>query len=230
MREYEKLLAEVKPKVIDTSDEKARFLTVSEKLVAKGDRRTPYEEEILRLVELLLSDYEERRDVPQAYEPDQVLRDLMSAYGVERKDLYEVLGSRSRATEAVSGKRPISKNQALALAEYFNVPVDLFLSPGKKGGEMPTRKHQFTGGTWPEGLRKEIDMCLEHMELTRAVYARVSSQVSVKRSQLRNQRERQIALRLATLGYFRCDNLYKNVSDRTFTLAPEKPSSNPLGL
>jgi len=89
---------------------------------------------------------------------------------------------------------------------------------------------KFADGTWPEGMKDEIKMCLEHMDVTRSVYARVSAEGSIKKSELKNQRERQIALRLATLGYFKYDTLSKNVKDRTFWLAPEKPKLNPLSL
>jgi hypothetical protein len=92
-------------------------------------------------------------------------------------------------------------------------------------------KKKFANGTWPEGMKDEVEMCLKHMDVTCDVYARVSASGSImKRSQLKNERERQIALRLATLGYFKCDTLSKNVDDRTFWLAPEKPKDNVLGL
>jgi len=91
-------------------------------------------------------------------------------------------------------------------------------------------KKKFATGTWPEGMKDEVEMCLKHMDVTREVYARVAADGPIKRSQLKNEREQQIALRLATLGYFKCDTLYKNVDDRTFRLAPERPKDNPLGL
>jgi HTH-type transcriptional regulator/antitoxin HigA len=42
-------------------------------------------------------------------------------------DLLPVLGSRSRISEMLSGKREPSKAQAKALAEFFGMPVDLFI-------------------------------------------------------------------------------------------------------
>jgi hypothetical protein len=88
----------------------------------------------------------------------------------------------------------------------------------------------FASGTWPEGMKDEIEMCLKHMDLTRSVYARVAAEEPIMRSDLEGDKEAQIALRLATLGYLKCDTLYKNVDDRTFWLAPEKPKENPLNL
>jgi antitoxin component HigA of HigAB toxin-antitoxin module len=38
-----------------------------------------------------------------------------------------VIGSRGRVSEIVAGKRPVSKEQAKKLAEFFHVGVDLFI-------------------------------------------------------------------------------------------------------
>jgi antitoxin component HigA of HigAB toxin-antitoxin module len=43
------------------------------------------------------------------------------------KDLWTVLGSKSRASEILSGKRSISKDQAKKLASFFKVSAGLFL-------------------------------------------------------------------------------------------------------
>lgn len=43
------------------------------------------------------------------------------------KDLWTVLGSKSHASEILSGKRSISKDQAKKLASFFKVSADLFL-------------------------------------------------------------------------------------------------------
>ena len=95
---------------------------------------------------------------------------------------------------------------------------------------MSRKKKEFVDGTWPEGMKNEIEMCLEHMDVTKSVYARVATAGSINRSGLKNKRERQIALRLATLGYFTVDTLFKNVEDRTFRFAARKPTHNPLNL
>jgi HTH-type transcriptional regulator/antitoxin HigA len=37
------------------------------------------------------------------------------------------VGSKSRVSEILSGKRSISREQAKRLADFFRVPVDLFI-------------------------------------------------------------------------------------------------------
>jgi HTH-type transcriptional regulator / antitoxin HigA len=47
--------------------------------------------------------------------------------GLKHKDIWPVLGNKATATEVLSGRRSISKTQAKRLAEFFRVPIDLFL-------------------------------------------------------------------------------------------------------
>jgi HTH-type transcriptional regulator/antitoxin HigA len=52
---------------------------------------------------------------------------LMEQRGLEPHDLWPVLGSKSRVSEILNGKREISKAQARKLAEFFHISVDLFI-------------------------------------------------------------------------------------------------------
>ena len=52
---------------------------------------------------------------------------LLEQRGLEPHDLWPVLGSKSRVSEILSGKRAISKSQARKLASFFHVPVDVFI-------------------------------------------------------------------------------------------------------
>ena len=52
---------------------------------------------------------------------------LMETSGRTTKDLLTVFGTRGRVSEALSGKRSISKEQAKKLAKLFKVTADLFI-------------------------------------------------------------------------------------------------------
>ena len=52
---------------------------------------------------------------------------LLEQRGLEAHDLRPVLGSKSRISEILNGKRTISKAQAKKLAAFFHVPLDLFI-------------------------------------------------------------------------------------------------------
>jgi HTH-type transcriptional regulator/antitoxin HigA len=93
----------------------------------KSDGRSPEQDALLDLMALLVHDYEEKRyPLPQA-EPRQMLAYLIEERGLRAGDVWAVVGSKSRVSEILSGKRAISREQAKRLASFFRVPVDLFL-------------------------------------------------------------------------------------------------------
>jgi HTH-type transcriptional regulator/antitoxin HigA len=51
----------------------------------------------------------------------------MEDRGLKHKDIWPVLGNKGAATEILSGRRSISKAQAKRLADFFRVPIDLFI-------------------------------------------------------------------------------------------------------
>ncbi|MGH9835300.1 MAG: hypothetical protein ACREBD_33145 [Blastocatellia bacterium] len=51
----------------------------------------------------------------------------MEVNNLRQADLVEVFGSRSRGSDAATGKRTISKEQAKRLGEYFCVSPALFI-------------------------------------------------------------------------------------------------------
>ena len=51
----------------------------------------------------------------------------MAARDLKQSDLLPIFKSKGIASEVINGKRGISKAQAKALAEYFNVSVEVFL-------------------------------------------------------------------------------------------------------
>jgi HTH-type transcriptional regulator/antitoxin HigA len=52
---------------------------------------------------------------------------LLEHRGLAHKDLWPVVGSKSRVSEILGGKRPMTKEQAKKVAAFFHVGVDLFI-------------------------------------------------------------------------------------------------------
>jgi HTH-type transcriptional regulator/antitoxin HigA len=126
-QKYGKLLARVRPMVIRTEEEYDRMLTLVEQLMAKDDSLTLEEGELLRLLGKLIADFEEEFYPPEDAAPHEVLQELINARGLKQSDLWELFGSRGRASEVINGKRAISKARAKALAEFFHVSAELFI-------------------------------------------------------------------------------------------------------
>lgn len=125
-RKYARLLTKALPAVIETEAENERALLAVDGLMSKPSL-TPEEEKLLNLLVTLIEDFEDKHYQLHASTPHGILSELMEARGVQQKDLIPVFGSRGRVSEAVNGKREISKAQAKKLAAFFNVSVELFI-------------------------------------------------------------------------------------------------------
>jgi HTH-type transcriptional regulator/antitoxin HigA len=113
--------------VIRTELENDRVLGLAEQQMAKGERLTPEEAELLRLLGKLIADFEEEFYHLEDAEPHEVLKELMDARGLKQADVGQLLGSKGRVSEVINGKRAISKAQAKALANFFHVSAELFI-------------------------------------------------------------------------------------------------------
>ena len=125
---YSALLVEERPHVIRTAADNARALRRIDELV-RHDHLSPAEAEILDLLTLLVERFEEQHYAMNPANPIEIVRELMEANGVSQSEIAELFGSKGLASEMLSGKREISKNQARKLSERFHVPASVFLEP-----------------------------------------------------------------------------------------------------
>ena len=123
---YAKLLAKSLPRPIRSETERAR-LTASLLALDERDDLSPEEEALAEVLTLLIEDYEEKNYPLPRVSPNASLNALMEERGLKHKDIWPVLGNKGAATEVLSGRRSISKAQAKRLAEFFRVPIDLFV-------------------------------------------------------------------------------------------------------
>lgn len=123
---YAKLLAKTLPRPIRTEAEHARLTALLLELDER-DGLSPEEEALAEVVTLLIEDYEEREHPLPRVSPTESLKALMDERGLRHKDIWPVLGNKGAATEILAGRRSISKAQARRLADFFRVPVDLFI-------------------------------------------------------------------------------------------------------
>jgi HTH-type transcriptional regulator/antitoxin HigA len=125
-KKYGRLLARALPLVIESEEERERAHEIVETLMAKKPR-TREETELLRLVAQLIQDYETRGRTEPDSKPHEILQFLLEENGLKQRDLLDILGTRSVASEVVKGKRAITKEQATLLASRFRVSAELFI-------------------------------------------------------------------------------------------------------
>ncbi len=123
---YSALLMEERPHVIRTVKDNARALRRIDQLM-RNDDLSSAEREMLDLLTLLVERFEDQHYALKSASPIEVVRELMEANGVSQSELAKIIGSKGLASEMLSGKREISKSQALKLSERFHVPAAVFL-------------------------------------------------------------------------------------------------------
>ncbi|HEY2710062.1 MAG TPA: helix-turn-helix domain-containing protein [Caulobacteraceae bacterium] len=75
----------------------------------------------------LVDRYERQRwPVPSA-PPLEMLKFMMERNGYRQTDLANLLGSRSRASEILNGRRPLTLDQIRLLASRWHIPVALLV-------------------------------------------------------------------------------------------------------
>ena len=126
-RRYVALLAKAAPRVITSGEELERVSQLVEPLLKKGEARAPEETALCDLLLKLIDDYQERHTIISDLAPHELLQALLEESGKRQADLVPIFGSRSRASDAVNGKRAISKEQAKRLGEYFRVSPAAFI-------------------------------------------------------------------------------------------------------
>ena len=125
---YGRLLSEALPEVIETD---AQYDSISERLselVRKGRSRTPEETRLMKLLAVLVRDYDQRNALPSAnMAPEEAVQFLLEHSGKTPADLLAVFGQRSHVNEALNGKRKISAEQARKLGKMFSVNPGVFI-------------------------------------------------------------------------------------------------------
>src|SRR5262245_36748721 len=79
----------------------------------------------------LVQAYERRRWQPRSPALPDLLGYLMDQHGLSRADLVPLLGTVSRVSEVMNGKRELSLTMVKRLRERFHISADLLVPPSK---------------------------------------------------------------------------------------------------
>lgn len=99
-------------------------LREAEKLVALDPVSGSREADRLELLTLLIEDYEKRTFHFVETDPVDAIEFRMSEQGLRQKDLVPMLGSRSRVSEVLARKRPLTVQMIRALSTGLGIPVE----------------------------------------------------------------------------------------------------------
>ena len=80
----------------------------------------------------LIAAYEESKWPRRPQSTADLIRHLMDQHGLSRADMVPILGTPSRVSEILQGKKGLSMAMVQRLRARFNVSADLLLPPPKK--------------------------------------------------------------------------------------------------
>lgn len=97
--------------------------------------RTEDEDDELDVLATLIELYEDARFPMDAPDPIAAIKFRMEQLGKSQSDLAPILGSRSKVSEVLSGKRELTLKMIRALHEHLQIPADVLI---REGGTLPT--------------------------------------------------------------------------------------------
>ena len=122
---YAALLSETRPEVIRDEKQNQDYIRRLEKLTSKKSVNRA-EEKLIELLVVLIDDFEAKHyPVPDA-SPVAIVRHLMEAHNLRQKDLLDVFGTESIASEVLHGKRELTRDDIRRLSARFGVSTAVF--------------------------------------------------------------------------------------------------------
>jgi HTH-type transcriptional regulator/antitoxin HigA len=114
-------------KVIRDDKSYAAALARIGELAALDPSPDSVEGEELEVLSILVEDYERRVHSIEAPTPLEAIRFRMGQAGLSQKDLVPYIGSKSKTSEVLSGKRPLSLPMVRALSDGLGIPIEVLV-------------------------------------------------------------------------------------------------------
>jgi HTH-type transcriptional regulator/antitoxin HigA len=124
--------------LIDSAAELARARALVDRLWKSDD---PTDIARLQAQARLIAAYEESKWPRRPPNIAELIRHLMDQHGLTRADMVPLLGTPSRVSEVLRGKKGLSMAMVQRLRTRFQIPADLLLPPPRKASAShPTKR------------------------------------------------------------------------------------------
>lgn len=119
----------MEPRVIHTNEEYEQALSELERLIDAGPPPGSDDGARLELLAVLVDDYEAKNFPLPDPTPVEAIRFRMEQQGLTPRDLEPFIGSRSKVSEVLSGKIPLSIRMVRELSSGLGIPADVLIQP-----------------------------------------------------------------------------------------------------
>ncbi len=126
-RKYFELIKRFPLRPIRSENENELAAQICHELLDKFGSLSALERDYLEILSILVERYESKWNEEKNITPRALLKFLMEQNSLSQSDLIPELGSSSRASEFLSGKRELSLTQILKLASRFKLSPAAFI-------------------------------------------------------------------------------------------------------
>ncbi|HEX6371099.1 MAG TPA: helix-turn-helix domain-containing protein [Longimicrobium sp.] len=118
-----------RPHVLRTEEEYDEAVRMLDELLDRDPEIGTEDHDLLEFLSVLIEAYEAKHlpDEMFASTPQDVVDFMLGQKGMQRSDLAEIIGGKSRVSEFFAGKRELSRTQMRALRDLLGIPADLLL-------------------------------------------------------------------------------------------------------
>ncbi|MBN1458441.1 MAG: ImmA/IrrE family metallo-endopeptidase [Armatimonadetes bacterium] len=118
------------------SDYEAALSAIDELLDADPDPGTP-DADRLEVLSVLVQEYERKKHGRSLPDPVDAIQFRMEQQGLTQRDLVPYIGSRSKVSEVLSRKRPLTLSMIRALHAHLGIPAEVLLQDQGEG-DLPS--------------------------------------------------------------------------------------------
>lgn len=112
-------------KVIKSEDEYQSALARFERMLAVSEMERPYDD--MELLSVLIEQYETINYPIDPPDPIEAIKFRMEQTGLTQKDLIPYIGSRSKVSEVLSGKRELTLAMIRSLNKHLGIPAEVLI-------------------------------------------------------------------------------------------------------
>lgn len=139
-----------KIRIIKTEEDYQAALKLVEELMGRDPNPDSAEGEQLNLLTALIEDYEARTFPQTLPDPIEAIKFRMEQANLKPADLVPYIGSRSRVSEILSGKRQLTLDMVRALSEGLGIPAKVLIQKPELGEDAELN-------AWDNSLVKEMN-------------------------------------------------------------------------
>ncbi|MCW0220856.1 MAG: ImmA/IrrE family metallo-endopeptidase [Prosthecobacter sp.] len=139
---------EMDAKVIRTEEQYQEYLKEIHRIISTTLKKGAEETEKLELLSILVDAFEKRKYPIEAPDPISAIQFRMQEQGLKQADLVPYFGTRSRVSEVLAGKRPLTVNMIRALSTGLGISAETLIGT-ESGGQRTTGHEEVDWGRFP---------------------------------------------------------------------------------